>query len=167
MKTDERKMLKQERVVYNECKKEINFSTGEVKTEEITNVVKIPKEPPYVKMYIDDLAKILELTSGCRSLLYFLIKKMDYEGIITLTKSSRDRLAEQIGVKETAIRNQITQLCQKGILKRIGTGEFEANPNLFARGDWSDIHKRRKNFKLTIRYENEVRILNGSSSNED
>ena len=167
MKTDEMKMLKQERVVYNECKKEINFSTGEVKTEEITNVVKIPKEPPYVKMYIDDLAKILELTSGCRSLLYFLIKKMDYEGIITLTKSSRDRLAQQIGVKETAIRNQITQLCQKGILKRIGTGEFEANPNLFARGDWSDIHKRRKNFKLTIRYENEVRILNGSSPIED
>ena len=160
-------MSKQERVVYNECKKEINFLTGEITTEEITNVVKIPKEPPYVKMYIDDLAKILELTSGCRSLLYFLIKKMDYEGIITLTKSSRDRLAEQVGVKETAIRNQITQLCQKGILKRIGTGEFEANPNLFARGDWSDIHKRRKSFRLTIKYDNEVRILNGSSPSND
>lgn len=160
------KMTKPERVVYNETKKEINFSTGEIKTEEITNVVKIPKEPPYVKMYIDDLAKILELTSGCRSLLYFLIKKMDYEGIITLTKSSRDRLAEQIGVKETAVRNQITQLCQKGILRRIGTGEFEANPNLFARGDWSDIHKRRKCFKLTINYENETRILNGSAIND-
>jgi hypothetical protein len=159
------KMTKSERVVYNETKKEINFSTGEVKTEEITNVVKIPKEPPYVKMYIDDLAKILELTSGCRSLLYFLIKKMDYEGIITLTKSSRDRLAEQIGVKETAVRNQITQLCQKGILRRIGTGEFEANPNLFARGDWSDIHKRRKCFKFTINYENETRTLNGSTMN--
>jgi Firmicute plasmid replication protein (RepL). len=160
------KMTKPERVVYNETKKEINFSTGEIKTEEITNVVKIPKEPPYVKMYIDDLAKILELTSGCRSLLYFLIKKMDYEGIITLTKSSRDRLAEQIGVKETAVRNQITQLCQKGILRRIGTGEFEANPNLFARGDWSDIHKRRKCFKLTINYENEKRTLNGSAIND-
>ncbi len=160
------KMTKPERVVYNETKKEINFATGEIKTEEITNVVKIPKEPPYVKMYIDDLAKILELTSGCRSLLYFLIKKMDYEGIITLTKSSRDRLAEQIGVKETAVRNQITQLCQKRILRRIGTGEFEANPNLFARGDWSDIHKRRKCFKLTISYESEARTLNGSAIND-
>jgi predicted HTH transcriptional regulator len=161
------KMINLERVVYNETKKEIDFTTGEIKTEEFTNVVKIPKEPPYVKMYIDDLAKILELTSGCRSLLYFLIKKMDYEGIITLTKSSRDRLAEQVGVKETAIRNQITQLCQKGILRRIGTGEFEANPNLFARGDWSDIHKRRKSFKFTITYENEARILNGSMPKTD
>jgi hypothetical protein len=156
-------MSKPERIVYNEIKREIDFTTGEIKTEENTNIVKIPKEPPYVKMYIDDIAKLLELTSGCRSLLYCLIKKMDYEGIITLTKSSRDRLAEQIGVKETAVRNQITQLCQKGILRRIGTGEFEANPNLFARGDWSDIHKRRKDFKLTISYEDETRSLKGSS----
>ncbi|HHF7372634.1 hypothetical protein [Legionella bozemanae] len=57
-----------------------------------------------------------------------------------LTKNSRDRLAEQIGVKETAMRNQITRLCQKEIFRRIGTGEFEANPNLFARSAWSDIH---------------------------
>jgi len=159
-------MSRPDRIVYNKIKREINFSTGEIKTEENINIVRIPKEPPYVKMYIDDIAKILELTSGCRSLLYCSIKKMDYEGIITLTKSSRDRLAEQVGVKETAIRNQITQLCQKGILRRIGTGEFEANPNLFARGDWSDIHKRRKDFKLTISYENEIRSLKGSSADE-
>jgi predicted transcriptional regulator len=157
-------MIKTERIVYNEIKKEINFTTGEIRTEENTNIIKIPREPAYVKMYIDDIAKLLELTSGCRSLLYCLIKKMDYEGVITLTKSSRDRLAEQVGVKETAIRNQITQLCQKGILRRIGTGEYEANPNLFARGDWSDIYKRRKSFKLTIKYENETRSLEGSMS---
>ncbi|HHF7365021.1 TPA: hypothetical protein ACPSKY_000111 [Legionella bozemanae] len=55
----------------DKTRKEINFSTGDIKTEEITNVVKIPKEPPDVKMYIDNLAKILKLTSDCRSLLYF------------------------------------------------------------------------------------------------
>jgi len=71
-------MSRPARIVYNEIKREINFSTGEIKTEENTNIVKIPKEPPYVKMYIDDIAKLLELTSGCRSLLYCLIKKMDY-----------------------------------------------------------------------------------------
>ncbi|HGO6848059.1 TPA: hypothetical protein ACK80Q_003100, partial [Legionella pneumophila] len=89
-------------------------------------------------------------------------KKMDYEGIITLTKSSRERLAEQVGVKETAVRNQITKLCQKGILRRVGTGEFEANPNLFARGDWSDIYKRRRDFKLVITYEDDSRTLKSS-----
>lgn len=155
-------MARTERIVYNEINKHIDFSTGEITTEESKNVIRLPKEPPYVKMYIDDLAKILELTSGCRSLLYFLIKKMDYEGIITLTKSSRERLAEQVGVKETAVRNQITKLCQKGILRRVGTGEFEANPNLFARGDWSDIYKRRRDFKLVITYENDSRTLKSS-----
>ncbi|HGO6848060.1 TPA: hypothetical protein ACK80Q_003101, partial [Legionella pneumophila] len=65
-------MAKTERVVYNEINKHIDFSTGEITTEESKNVIRLPKEPPYVKMYIDDLAKILELTSGCRSLLYFL-----------------------------------------------------------------------------------------------
>ena len=155
-------MARTERIVYNEINKHIDFSTGEITTEESKNVIRLPKEPPYVKMYIDDLAKILELTSGCRSLLYFLIKKMDYEGIITLTKSSRERLAQQVGVKETAVRNQITKLCQKGILRRVGTGEFEANPNLFARGDWSEIYKRRRDFKLVITYEDDSRTLKSS-----
>lgn len=156
-------MSKTERIVYKEINKEINFSTGEVILEEENNVIKMPKEPPYVKMYIDDLAKILELTSGCRTLLYFLVKKMDYEGIITLTKSSKNRIAEHMNIKESAIRNQLTLLCNKGILNRIGTGEYEANPNLFARGDWIDIYKRRSNFKLIITYKNKGRKIEGFS----
>ena len=152
-----------ERIVYSETRSEIDFETGKITKEKSTNVVRIPREPPYIKLYIDDLAKLLELTSGCRSLLYGLVKKMDYEGIITLTKSSRERLAEQIGVKEKAVRNQITTLCKKGILRRIGTGEYEANPHLFAKGDWAEINKRRKKFKLTINYNGSSREFNGEA----
>ena len=153
--------MKTEVIVYSERNTEVDFTTGEITKEEHQNIVRIPREPPYVKMYVDDIAKILELTSGCKSLLYGLIRKMDYDGIITLTKSSRERLAEQIGAKEASIRNRITELCKKGILRRIGTGEYEANPNLFARGDWADIYKRRRKFKLTINYEGEKRTIRG------
>lgn len=142
-------------VRYEHSTQTLDKETGEIISETKEKVVKLHKEPPYVKMYLDDLAAILKLSSGCKGLLYGLMRQMNYEGIITITKSTRERLAENIGVKETAVKNQITILCKKGIIKRIGTGEYEANPYLFAKGEWTDIRKRREAFKLEIRYTEE------------
>jgi predicted HTH transcriptional regulator len=137
---------------YESTKQTVDTKTGEVLSEETKKVVQLHKEPPYVKMYLDDLAAILNLSSGCKGLLYGLMRQMNYDGIITITKSTRERLAAGIGVKEPAVRNQITTLCKKGIIRRIGTGEYEANPYLFAKGEWTDIRKRREGFTLEIKY---------------
>ena len=145
-------MSTKKNVRYEKVVKTLDSKTGELVTETKEKVVQLHREPPYVKMYLDDLAAILNLSAGCKGLLYGLMRQMNYDGIITITKSTRERLAASIGVKETAVKNQITTLCKKGIIKRVGTGEYEANPYLFAKGDWSDIRKRRASFKLEIRY---------------
>ena len=36
-----------------------------------------------------------------------------------------------------------------------GSGIYMLNPNLFARGKWSDIYQQRKSFKMTITYKDD------------
>lgn len=140
----------------------VDQSTGEILSTEEVNVVRIPREPPYVKMYIDDLARVVGLSAGAQSVLYELASRIDYEGIVTITKGTRDRIAERTGLKETTIRNRITDLTSAGIMKKLGYCEYEMNPCLFAKGDWSDIYKRRNGFKLEIKYSpNGERIISG------
>ena len=146
-------MIEKKAIKYEHFTHIVDAETGEIRKKITEKVVRVNREPPFVKMYLDDLAAILKLSSGCKGLLYALLMKMSYDGVITITKSTRERLAQSIGVKEPAVKNQITALCKKGVLRRIGTGEYEANPNLFAKGEWVDIRKRREAFKLEITYD--------------
>lgn len=139
-----------------------NHETGEITAIEDVTVLRIPKEPPYVKMYIDDISKIVGLSAGAQNVLYELVTKIDYDGIVTVTKGTRDRIAAKTGLKETTVRNRISDLSASGIIKKAGYCEYEMNPNLFAKGDWQDIYKRRCGFKLEINYSKDgVRTLKG------
>lgn len=140
----------------------LDYSTGEVISSEDVNVVRIPREPPYVKMYIEDLSRIVGLSSGAQSVLCELASKIDYEGIVTITKGTRERIAERTGLKEPTVRNRVSDLVAAGIMRKAGYCEYEMNPNLFAKGDWQDIYKRRQAFKLEIDYtENGERRISG------
>ncbi len=149
-------MENQKRVVYSEMTRTINYETGVVNEEERKKIIKLPQEPPYVKMYIEDLGAVLNLPVGVRGLLYALVQRIDYDGIITLGSTSKKRIAERLKITVGTFDNYLTKLVKTGVLKRIGRGEFEINPYLFARGDWADIRRRRdifgKTFKMTITY---------------
>ncbi|WGO82177.1 replication/maintenance protein RepL [Arsenophonus apicola] len=142
-----------------------NFETGEVKATEDVSVLRFPKEPAYVKMYIDDLSKIVGISAGSQNVLYELVTKIDYDGIVTITKGTRERIAIRTGLKETTVRNKISDLVSSGIIKKSGYCEYEMNPHLFAKGDWNDIYKRRCGFKLEINYSKDgYRTLKGKST---
>ena len=47
----------------------------------------------------------------------------------------------------------------KQIFFRAGRGELEANPFLFARGDWPSIYERRKKIELKISYDTNGRTV--------
>jgi hypothetical protein len=130
----------------------IDHLTGEIFSTEDMSVSRIPREPSYVKMYIDDLSKIVGLSSGSQSVLYELASKIDYDGIVTITKGTRDRIAIATGLKESTVRNRICDLTAAGIMRKAGYCEYEMNPNLFAKGDWQDVYKRRQAFKLEVQY---------------
>lgn len=142
----------------------MDHSSGEITASEDVNVVWIPREPPYVKMYIEDLSRIVGLSSGAQSVLYELASKIDYDGIVTITKGTRNRIAEKTGLKEPTVRNRISDLVSAGVMRKAGYCEYEMNPNLFAKGDWQDIYKRRQAFKLEVTYsEDGDRIIKGKA----
>ena len=139
-------------VIYQTTSTVIDHKTGEALTSEKTNKVAFPKEPSYVKLYIEDIGSLMGLTTVRTDLLYSLIKIMSYDGNIRITKTTKDRICEQLGIKDGTIRKALCHYCEKGIFKRLGTGEYEANPNYFAKGDWVDIRKRQNDFELKIKY---------------
>jgi len=150
---------------------EFNHETGEIKREvhETTSALP-PGEPPYVKMYINDLSAILDIKDGPRKLMYELARRMDYEGYITLNSGIKKIIRANLpvtkkrklsdGTTETytqplgdgAFRNYLSELCKKEMLRHVDTGLYEMNPSYFARGKWEEISKRRVEYELKVRY---------------
>ena len=130
----------------------VNVETGQIVQSDTETIVRLPQEPEYIKLYLRDLSHILEVPAGPQSVLILLVRKLDYDGVITLGPASRTRIAESLGIKVHTLANYITVLCDKSILKRTARGEYEMNPHIMARGSWSDILKRRGDFKMTVTY---------------
>lgn len=130
----------------------LDTSTGEMTKHESSTVRFMDSEPPYVKLYIEDISKLYDIPSAGKDLIYALLQRMDYQGYISLSKAYKELICKEIGVQDKTIRNTLTNLIKKGVIKNIGKGLYEMNPDLFARGTWSDIQKRREKFRLIIDY---------------
>lgn len=150
------------KIVQLEQKTEVDYETGEVTKQTSSRVINLPQEPPYVKMYIDDVGKLLDVPPGPRMVLYQLVRRLDYEGFISLTPAARERIAKACDINVRTMSNYLTTLSASGILRHAGRGEYEMNPNLFAKGDWKDIAKRRQDFELTVQYRSDgSKVLKG------
>lgn len=141
-----------ERVLTSTTERQVDMRTGEIASESTATVTRLPAEPPYVKLYLDDLTRVLDLAAGPKDLLMVLVRKIDYEGMITLSPSSRRRMAGTLGIADQTFRNRLRDLVKAGVLLRRGHNEYEANPMYFARGDWRDIYERRKALTMSITY---------------
>lgn len=144
----------------------VDHSTGEVTNEVKTNVIRIPSEPPYVKLYIEDLTNIYDLPKNSPALLLELLKKLDYEGQISLNASNKKIIAERAGKAIKTLDNFLGELVKKDVFRRLDKGLYTPNPHLFGRGEWRDIYKRREAWLKVTYTEDGQRIVN-SSLNED
>jgi len=130
-----------------------NHETGEVISSTSEKIIQMPAEPEYIKLYLEDINKIYELPNN--SILYEIMKKMDYDGIISLNKYNKDKICEILNLKPQTLNNYLQDLKKKDILQPIGRGSFMPNPNLFGKGTWKEIYNRRKKYteiKLQISY---------------
>lgn len=124
----------------------VDHETGEIKSQEKVVKFRHPKEPPYVKFYIDDLSKLLDIKDGPQKMVHHLVARVDYEGFIALNPVLRKKIADELGIKEQTFRNYLRELIQKKIITRIANNYFKANPYLFAKGEWAEVFKQRKEF---------------------
>ena len=80
---------------------------------------------------------------------------MNYAGQIFVTQTTRDILCRQLKIADRTLRKAIEQFVAKGLLVKYDANTFVANPNLFARGKWTDI----KRIRMLVEYSKEGRIL--------
>lgn len=155
------------RLLNTSTTRHVDHSTGEVKNETTTNVVRMPQEPPYVKMYLDDLCHLMQIPHALKQTLELLLKKLDYEGFITLSPRFRKQTAERLGIADQTFRNRLTTLCKSGVMRRVATNEYEVNPHYFARGEWRAILERRESFSMTVKYTSAGREISTERESTD
>ena len=140
------------KVLYKRITESIDSSTGELDRYEEESVARFNSEPPYVKMYLDDICALVSVPNSLRNVLVLCLRKLDYEGYITLSTRYRKQMCAELGIKDPTLRNKLYGLSKKGFIFSVGGGEFKANPNLFARGEWKNIIEQRKAFEMIIKY---------------
>ena len=136
--------------------RQVDGTTGAVlrDTSTVIELRPLPKEPPYIKLYVEDLSRLLGL--GNSSILLHIAASIGYDGIVSLSTTRRARIALTCGVSEKTVRNAITEYLHAGVMRRVGRAEYEMDPALFAKGDWSEIRGRRSSFRLEIDYSHET-----------
>ena len=139
----------------------IDGLTGELLAErkKIIDLKPMEQEPDYIKLYIEDIGRMVGLQDGHRSILLYVAASVAYDGILSLTSYRKSRIALTVGCSTRSIDNAISEFVKQGILIRIARGEYELDPHLFAKGRWIDIRQRRLEFTAKITYGRKGRTI--------
>jgi len=126
----------------------------------ITTITKLPPEPDYIKLYIDDIGYLMGIQEGHRTILLYIAASVGYDGFVTLTLARKARIAATVDMAVKTIENAITNFLKTGILRREARCEYQLNPSIFAKGEWKNIRERREKFNLQISYDKKLgRVL--------
>ncbi|RZK38469.1 MAG: hypothetical protein EOO61_07940 [Hymenobacter sp.] len=139
------------RILYE--KELLDKQTGEL-LQTYTEAV-VPKEPDFIKLYLDDIGMLKNIPTWTNSVLFELLKLMSYKNQIVLNSTVKHDIASDLGIATKSVDNALGLLVKQGVLTRRGTGVYIASPMLFGKGEWKDIRKLR----LTIEYSKEGRKL--------
>lgn len=140
---------------YEQKTKTINGLTGEITGLEsiIYETRPMAKEPPYIKMYINDLAMMQGLSKTETDILYSVSSVVDYDGIIQITTYTKNKIINNLKIKPSTFANSLNKLVGKMILQRLPGAPrqiFTLNPYFFGKGEWKDIIEQRKAFVVQI-----------------
>ena len=157
------------KVLTMETKEVLDRQTGETISQETNKVVRIDSEPPFVKLYMEDIACLNGLPKSSSMLLFSLVRRMDWDGDITLVANIKKQIAKEVGITEKTIRNYLLKFAEQNIIKRVAQGQYRFNPKIFAKGDWSAIRTRRAEFmQLHITYTQDgKRVINNKIFTKD
>jgi len=149
--------------VNNETTIHTDLRTGEAVSETKTSasVIKFPSEPPFVKMYVQDLCGIVGVEAADQSLLRHLLARLDYDGYVTLSPRSKANIADQLSISIKTFRNRLSKLSKAGLIQSTSLNEYQVNPKYFARGNWKTICEQRTKYELRISYTDAGREIEG------
>lgn len=151
----------------SEVVSELDMATGEVKAVRITerNVGSVTSEGMFVKMYMDDIGKLLKVQHKAMLVLMELLKIMDYHNEISVSAGKKREICRALdiyndvgGVKSEGINvisQYMTHLVKCGLLARKDKGMYIVNPHLFAKCRWHEVGK----IRMSVEYSDDGRLI--------
>lgn len=131
----------------------INAETGEVLSESHSHTehARIPTEPPFIKVYLDCLAKFKDVQFSFNPILLEFLKRASYADeeningglVISLTKYTKETIAKKCDVSLNRVEHALTEFVKKGYFYRIAVATYQLNADLFGKGHWNDIYNIR------------------------
>lgn len=131
----------------------IDGETGEIKKITSTEVGNRESEPPFVKLYINDISRLIDLAPATSKLLYLLIRHLPYNNMVAMYKPIKDQMCKELNLELSTLNNSVNELAKKGILLRQARGLYVLDPDQFGRGSWHDIKK----IRMTVEYDEQGR----------
>jgi hypothetical protein len=138
--------------------------TGEItqRTSNVIDISRMPPEPDYIKLYVEDVGAMHGLTPAHRAVLLHVAIASGYDGIATISTRRKAAIALAIGSTTKTVANALTECIKAKLLRRIAHSEYEPTPLLFGKGEWSKIRERRQRFVATFCYGPEGRTAMGA-----
>ena len=142
---------KSNKILFSTTREILNTDTGEIISSETLTTKMIAKEPPHVKIYLEDIARINGLPPAASKVLNLLIQNMGYNNMVPMLKPFKQVVCNSINIKMNTLEKVIKDLEKASILHRFARGLYILDPNLFAKGKWENIQKLR----LIIEYDSQ------------
>ena len=143
------------RVTKSHSKVIIDGETGETLKGELFTTSVVGKEPDFIKLYIKDIGRLLNLTKSDTSVLFCIMRMIQYDNIFYAVRNNKAKIANETDMPMNTVNDSIRNLHNAGLLLRQGKGEYLVNPTMFAKGSWKDIVQ----IRLKIQYTNEGRTI--------
>lgn len=129
------------------------IENGVVTEERRNQTLSWGTEPPFVKLYLQDVLYLSDMPKHHEKILYELLKRSSYasEGMtVSLSAGTKRIIAKELNIQNVrSINNVLSDLVKGKILFRIETGVYQFNTMFFGKGDWQDIARMR----LEINYD--------------
>ena len=117
-----------------------------------THLRLVNKEPAYMKLYLDDISLLKQLTKIENLILHEIFKITQYNtNRVILNKFYRDGICESLEIKDQTVRNAISKFAKLDLLIKEGVGVYILNPFHFGIGEWSEL----RGLRMVIEYTNE------------
>ncbi len=117
--------------------------SGEIMETEQSTTSVLPREPDFVKMYVNDIGKMFDLTKSDDKVLFCITKHMTFSNLVYLVMPVKKMIMAELKMPLNTLNDSIRNLSDSGIMQRQAHGVYLINPNLFAKGKWEDIVKIR------------------------
>lgn len=160
---------REKKVVRTTSKLVVDYDSGEIINEEHNQTYKVESEPEFIKMFIDDMGKILRFSKSESQLFHAIVSKMNYNNLICTGEPIRSFLCAVTGLNEKNLQKTIKELKTDGVLLpyilngKLHRGWYVVNPNIVGKGKWEHIRA----MQLNVNYDAQGRSISFGITDDD